>query len=52
MVYFFLSFESGDLTGTDESLVVCYKGKRWSVWTSKPVWAMAVKKGLFVCVVE
>ena len=30
MVYYTLAFESDKLTGTDESLVNCYKKTRWS----------------------
>ena len=44
MVYYFIMFESVDLTGIDESLVDCYKRNRWSAWASKPTWAVAVKR--------
>ena len=43
----FLAFESGSLTGTDESLVDCYKKKRWSVWKCKSTWAMPGKRHQF-----
>ena len=44
MVYYFLAFELSNLTATEESLVDCYKKKRWSVWKSKSTQAMAVKR--------
>ena len=44
MVYYLLAFELGNLTATEESLVDCYKKKRWSVWKSKSTQTMAVKR--------